>query len=171
MPLACDFIGFVNVEHTNFNKPDEKDLDHCAVNLKLSGDLDGDVLAKLKGCQPVDVADLWFPEHQDEEQHPRFENEVKTALSNIYEDHYLILNDRQFRADIKKIEFQLIKQKRITLNFSAAIDPVSEEEILMLVRMLKGWAKCKIEYDADLVQEAEEALAGAIREQQEQMEY
>jgi hypothetical protein len=173
MPLACDFIGFVNVTHVNLRKPDQQDEDHVAVDVKINGALEGDVLAKLKGCQPVDVANNWFPEYQDEEQSPRFTNEVKTALNNEYKEHYLILDGHQFRANIKKMEYQVTKQKRIDLTFSATIDPVSESEILFLARLLSGWAKCRIDHDPDLftAQEAEEALAGAIREQQEQMEY
>ena len=173
MPLSCDFIGFVNVTHTNFRKPAQEDPDHLAVDIKINGELEGDVLAKLKGCQPVDVANNWFPKHQDEEQSPRFSNEVKTALSNEYKEHYLILYDYQFRALIKKMEYQVTKQKRIELTFSATIDPISEAEAMTLLRMLSGWSKCRIDHDPDLftAQEAEEALAGAIREQQETMEY
>jgi hypothetical protein len=128
MPLACDFIGFVNVTHVNLRKPDQQDEDHVAVDVKINGNLEGDVLAKLKGCQPVDVANNWFPEYQDEEQSPRFTNEVKTALNNEYKEHYLILDGHQFRANIKKMEYQVTKQKRIDLTFSATIDPVSEAE-------------------------------------------
>ena len=124
MPLSCEFLGFVNVTHTNFRKPDQ----------------------------------------QDEEQSPRFTNEVKTALNNEYKEHYLILDEHQFRATIKKMEYQVIKQKRIDLTFSATIDPISEAEAMTLLRMLSGWAKCRIDHDPDLFTEEErEAAEGLSR--------
>lgn len=173
MPLACNFFGFVTVTHTNFRKPDQNDTDHLACDIKINGELDGDVLAKLKGCQPVDVANLWYYEHQDEEQSPRFPNEVKVALNNEYKEHYLILGEHRFRASIKKIEYKVIKRKRIDLTFSATVDPISEVEATFILSLLSGFSKCRIDHDPDLftAQEAEAALARAVREQQEQLEY
>ena len=42
MPLACDFIGFVNVTHVNLRKPDQQDEDHVAVDVKINGALEVD---------------------------------------------------------------------------------------------------------------------------------
>ena len=66
------------------------------------------------------------------------------------------MDDYQFRALIKKMEYQVTKQKRIELTFSATIDPISEAEAMTLLRMLSGWARCRIDHDPDLFTDQEQ---------------
>jgi hypothetical protein len=181
MPLDCQFIGGIETEHVNHRKIDPNDPEVLAVDLKITGQLSWEVLAKLLCCSLTEINNLWHPETNDENQAPRFPMQKKIELTNTYREHQLFLGDHKFLGvQLKKFTYEFRKHRRISLTFSATIEKPTDEEVLFFTHILKDNVSCSIGCDPDMFDELEayenklllEAMSGSKtkRKKEEQLD-
>lgn len=157
MPLQCEFVGGVETEHVNHRKTDPGDPEVLAVDLKMTGQLDWEVLAKILCCSVSEINNLWHDELRDEDQTPRFPMQKKIELSNIYRDHQLNLGDHKFvGVEIKKLSYEFKKHRRFLLTFSATIQRPTDEEVVFFSHILKDKVACSIGCDPDMFEELQD---------------
>lgn len=116
--MNCTFTGrtLIRARKTENAKEDSEKLREV---LKLCGHIEAKDFAVMMGCAATEIANWW---HYDDDATPRFQHIEKSAMLNVYVEHYVVMDGVEFEGcKLDKFTCTVKRHRRIYLEFELVI--------------------------------------------------
>ena len=149
--MQCEFTGGASILTKKSDK-DKKNPELIKEVVKIGGFIEADILEKLLVCSPTEISNWWF---HDDDGLPRFQQVEDFKLSNVYIEHYLIVDDVEFTGcTLEKFSFTLKRNRRAYIEFTASIIADEIQKSMLDEYFRHGFPALEIrEMQKDLVEE------------------
>lgn len=149
--MQIKFTGGASILAKKSDK-EKRNPEMIKVVIKIGGHIEQEALAKLLLCAATEINNWW---HHDDDALPRFQPLEEQKLSNVYVEHYLVVDDAEFAGvTLEKFVFVLKRNRRAYVEFVASFvaDDVSKSMLDEYFR--HGFPSLEIrEMQKDLVEE------------------
>lgn len=138
MTLEVQFQGGADVTHINVRKEgQEKEI--LAIDVKVSGNVRGDVAARLLGCDTWEIDQFWREEADSIV--PRFTMMNDFSVASEFDGCEAKIGGRDFfGVKLKKFKFLPIEDKNIRLTMSIGITDLNKNDAAYLCELMNDSA-------------------------------
>lgn len=152
MPLNIIFLGVgATVEHLNLRKQGNEDDRVLAVDIKVVGMTDADVLNDLLGASPGEDLSYMFWSDPGDPHSPLVSAAIgDVSINSNWPGRVVHLGRHRTIADVKKIHIKPRGSHSLDLTASLSIEEPAQQLLDYLVKQIKEPIACRIESQPEL---------------------